>query len=251
MDFWSQPRLYWNSLIPAEQQMVVNAARFELSKVSSMPVRNNVIRQFNRIDNDFAKRVAIAIGVPPPKPDPKFYHHNSTKYTSVFRNPLPSVIGLNVAILTTVKAPNSLSQAKSLAASFKAIGANPIIIGEILQDGVDQAYISANAVLFDGIIACDGTKGLFDLKLTSTYFPSQVPGDMFRDGYAYGKPIAAIGNGKAALENSNIPTKGEEGVYVVGSSDSELKKLVDEFENGLKIFKFVDRFPIDDKKDYA
>ena len=247
MDFWTQPRLYWNSLVPAEKQMVVNAARFELSKVASQAVRENVIHQFNLIDNTFAKLVALAIGVTPPEPDPKFYHDKSTQYTSIFRNPLKSITGLNVAILASVKSPESLEQAKKLSDLIKDKGATPIIIGETLQDGVNQPYISANAVLFDGIIATHGTKKLFDLKGSSTYFPSQVPVNLFRDGYAYGKPIAAIGNGKMGLENAQVSTKGEEGVYVTGNSDSELEKLVGDFEAGLKVFKFVKRFPIDDE----
>lgn len=247
MDFWSQPRMYWNSLVPAEQQMLVNAARFELSKVTSVAVRENVIRQFNLIDNGLATRVAVALSIAAPKPDPKFYHNNSTAYISYFRNPLPSVEGLNVAILVTVNSAKSIEQAKYLSSAFKAIGANPIIIGEILKEGIDQAYVSANAVLFDGIIAAEGTKDLFALKGTSTYFPPHVPGNLIRDGYGYGKPIAAIGNGKVGLESTNIPTKGEKGVYVAGSSEPELKKLVKDFENGLKTFKFLNRFATDNE----
>lgn len=248
MDFWTQPRLYWNSLIPAERQMLVNAARFELSKVASLEVRKNVIFQFNRIDNTLARLVAAAIGVTPPQPDSMYYHKNSTKYISIFRDPLPSVTGLNVAILVSVKSTSSLDQAKKLSSSFKGLGAQPIIVGEILQDGVNQTYIAANAVLYDGIIATDGTKDLFGLNSSSTYFPSQIPGNLFRDGYAYGKPVAAIGDGVAGLDNANIPTTGEEGVYVAkGGSDSELSKLVSDFVVGLKRFKFVNRFPIDDE----
>ncbi|RPB28153.1 catalase-domain-containing protein [Terfezia boudieri ATCC MYA-4762] len=245
MDFWSQPRMYWNSLVPAEQQMLVNAARFELSKVTSVAVRENVIRQFNLIDNGLATRVAAALGIAAPKPDPKFYHNNSTAYISYFRNPLLSVEGLNVAILASVNSATSMEQAKYLYSAFEAIGAHPIIIGEIMKEGVDQAYVSANAVLFDGIIATDGTKDLFTLKGGSTYFPSQVPGNLFRDGYAYGKPIAAIGNGKAGLELANVATKGEKGVYIVGSTERELKQLVKDFESGLKTFKFLNRFAMD------
>jgi len=245
MDFWSQPRMYWNSLVPAEQQMLVNAARFELTKIESVAVRKNVIRQFNLIDNGLATRVAAALGIPAPKPDPKFYHNNSTAYISYFRNPLPSIEGLNVAILASVKSAKSMEQAKYLSSAFKAKGAHPIIIGEITKEGVDQAYVSANAVLFDGIIATDGTKDLFTLKGGSTYFPAHVPGNLLRDGYAYGKPIAAIGDGKAGLESANVATKGEKGVYVVGSSEQELKQLVKDFEGGLKTFKFLNRFPVD------
>ena len=244
MDFFSQPRLYWNSLLPVEQQFLVNAARFELSKVSSKEVRENTIRLFNLIDNSLARRVAIAIGVKTPAADSQYYHNNSTAYTSIFRNPLPNVVGLNVAILASVNSKKSLDQARHLSDMLKALKAHPVVVAEVLQDGVNQAYVSANAVLFDGIIATDGTKELFNLKGSSTFFPSQVPGNLIRDGFAYGKPVAVIGDAKEAFDHANI-AKNEPGVYVSGTGERDLKKLVTDFEKGLKTFKFLNRFPLD------
>ncbi len=60
--------------------MVVNALRFELAHVQLTSIRQNFILQLeiNKISNDLAKRVASAIGVDEPSPDPELYHGNVT-----------------------------------------------------------------------------------------------------------------------------------------------------------------------------
>ena len=59
LDYWSQPRLFFQSMSPTEQQLAINAAQFELAKVSSETVRKAVIAQFNRISNDLAKQTRV------------------------------------------------------------------------------------------------------------------------------------------------------------------------------------------------
>jgi catalase len=59
---WSQPRMFFNSLLPVEQQFVVNAMRFEASQVKSDVVKNNVLIQLNRVSHEIAVRVATALG---------------------------------------------------------------------------------------------------------------------------------------------------------------------------------------------
>lgn len=61
-DHWSQPRLFYNSLLPVEQQFLINAIRFETSHLQSAEVKKNVLLQLNRISNDIAVRVATALG---------------------------------------------------------------------------------------------------------------------------------------------------------------------------------------------
>jgi catalase len=61
-DHWSQPRLFYNSLIPAEQQFLINAIRFETSHLTSTVVKQNVLTQLNKISHDIASRVAVALG---------------------------------------------------------------------------------------------------------------------------------------------------------------------------------------------
>ncbi|KAL0563453.1 hypothetical protein V5O48_018613, partial [Marasmius crinis-equi] len=247
LDFWSQPRLFYNSILPAEQQMIVNALRFELSHVTSMDVRRNFIAQLNRVDNDLAKRVAEAVGVDAPQPDSQFYHNNVTSDVSNFNNTLRSVVGLNVAILTTTNSSSSLSQASSIAQGLASKGINGMVIAETLAQGVNTTYISSDAVLFDGVIITEGTDNLFDptSSSTSSFFPAQRPLSIVRDAYFYGKPVASIGQSSAFANAIGAPgdtLSQQPGVFVANATTDE---FMNSFEAGLKQFRFLDRFPAD------
>lgn len=242
LDYWTQPRLLFNSLLPAEQQQVVNAARFELSKITSVAVREASIAQLNRISNDLAKRVAMAIGVAAPEPDSKYYHDNTTSGVSVFSEPLPTIATLVVGILATKSSSSSLAQAEAIAAAFKEKGANPVIIAEVIQEGVGQTYSASDAVLFDGIIVVSGTEDLFAPSKASSLYPAQRPASIVRDAFLYGKPVSVIGTGSEALDVNSIEE--QDGVYVRDANVSA-QEIADEFEEGLKTFKFLGRFAMD------
>ncbi|KAI5802857.1 catalase-like domain-containing protein [Pyronema domesticum] len=239
MDFWSQPRLFLNSLSPAELQMVINAARFELSNVKSKNVQKRVIAQFNRISNELATRVAKALGLEAPAPETKYYHNNKTSDVSTFGNPLSSIATLNVGILASTSSAKSVAQAQEIAAALKAKGANPTVIAEHLADGVGATYSGADAVLFDGIIIADDTRKVFTSQ--SSLYPVGRPVQIVRDAFYYGKPVAAVGAGKAGFSQAAVDEK-VKGVYTADA----WANIEAEFETGLKQFKFLDRFPIDE-----
>ncbi|KUJ07645.1 catalase-domain-containing protein [Mollisia scopiformis] len=238
-DVWSQPRLFFNSLIPVEQQFLINAMRFEVSHIQSAIVKANVIIQLNRVSNDLAKRVAEVIGVAAPAPDPMFYNNNSTKFVTIFGNPLLTIATLNVGVLASIKSSDSLSQAASLAQSFQGAGVNVIVVGEILQAGVNQTYSAADATGFDGIIVASGAESLFTNGSSSTFFPADRPLQILTDGYRWGKPVGALGNASSVLKLAGATTT--PGVF----TGVDVGSFVTSFEGGLKTFKFIDRFPID------
>jgi catalase len=232
-DVWSQPRLFFNSLIPVEQQFLINAIRFEVSHIQSAILKSNVIIQLNRVSNDIAKRVAEVIGVAPPAPDPTFYNNNSTKFVTIFGNPLLTIATLNVGVLASVNAPGSLTQAAALATAFS-----------ILQAGINQTYSAADATGFDGIIVATGAETLFTNGTSSTFFPANRPLQILTDGYRWGKPVGALGSATKAIQIAGINTT--PGVFQSnGTGSGDVSSFVTAFEGGLKIFKFIDRFPID------
>jgi catalase len=236
-DFYTQPRLFFNSLPAAEQQMVINAARFELANIQSDQVRRNAITQFNLISNDLANRVGAAFGYPKLEPDSKYYHNNKTEGVSTFgRGPLPTVVGLKVGILATSTNGDSLASAKQISEALKAKGLNPIIIAEILADGVGSTYSNADGVLYDAVVAANNIECVF--TEVSSLFPANRPNEIYRDAFNYGKPIGAIGHCKAC---QSIAADNQPGVYYV----NDVGDLANKIEEGLKIFKFTDRFPLD------
>jgi len=243
LDHWSQPRLFWNSILPVEQQMIVDALRIELANVESVEVRINFIGQINLVDHDLAVRVAGTIGINAPAPDPTYYHDNTTTGLSIFNDTLSTIAGLNVGILVTSNSSDSISQARDLAHSLMEKGANGIVIAEKLRDGINTTYTASDAALFDGIIIMDRTQELFNPKATSHSFlyPPLRPLNIVRDAFYYGKAIYVIGEGSVALDQAGID-KNRPGVRAVDHVNSVFVKL---FESELKQFKFVGRYPID------
>ncbi|KAL5333621.1 catalase B [Aspergillus crustosus] len=247
-DVWSQPRLFYNSLTPAEQQFIVNAIRFENANLKSDVVRNNVIIQLNRISNDLARRVARAVGIDEPKPDPTYYHDNTTADVGAFGHRLQSLAGLKVGILASTTVKDSLSAASTIAADLASDNIDVLVVAERLTLGVNQTYSASDAIQFDAVIIAPGTESLFTKSSlttgSSTLYPAGRPLQILIDAFRFGKPVGALGSGETALENAGIETKGG-GVY---TADSVNEKFVDDVREGLTVFKFLERFALDDEE---
>ncbi len=66
LDFFSQAKLFYNSLAPYEQEHVKKAFSFELGKCKSDLVKANAIALLNHVDRSLAQEVADQIGAPLP-----------------------------------------------------------------------------------------------------------------------------------------------------------------------------------------
>ncbi|KAF2267373.1 catalase [Lojkania enalia] len=244
-DAWSQPRLFFNSLPPAQQQFVVNAMRFEMSMVQSPIVKDNVLIQLNRIRNDVAVRVGAALGLSAPEPDPTFYHDNTTVNVSP-QTQLLKLDGLKVGFLTSVK--TNISDAETLKSSLADLNVDLVVVAESLNDGVDQTYLGSDASNFDAVIASAGAIKLFSSadEANSTYGPSSTlypagrPREILENAYKWGKPVGSIGAKNSVLGAVKIK-QNSPGVYETEDSAT----LVGNLKDGLATFKFLDRFPVD------
>lgn len=252
-DVWSQPRLFWNSLVPAEKQFVVDAMRFESANVKSTVVRDNVIIQLNRISNDLAKRVAEAIGAEVPDPDPTFYHDNTTANIGAFGQRLLKLDGLKLGILASVSNASSIAQGAELQSQLKEVGVDVFVVGERLADGVNQTYSATDAINFDAVIVADGAEGLFSSNSftalptakasgATSLYPAGRPLEIFVDAFRFGKPVGALGQGVLALDDAQISAD-RDGVYVADAIDADFANHV---KDGLLTFKFLDRFALDE-----
>ncbi|RDL36326.1 putative catalase-3 [Venustampulla echinocandica] len=238
-DHWSQPRMVWNSLSPEEQQIAVNALRFETSHVVSVTVKQNFINQMNRIDHDLAVRVAqVLVDVTVPPPDTTYYNNNKTSYISIFHNSLPTIQGLNFGILASVYSNQSMSQAAMLSKQFADLGLFVSVVAENLAPGVNLTYSAADAIDFDGILVTPGSESIF-LNGTSPLYPLGRPLQIVQSAYVYGKPVGALGGASMVFQSVGIAER--PGVYFRNSTAT----LLSDFEAGLKTFKFLDRFPLD------
>jgi catalase len=258
-DVWSQPRLFFNSLLPAEQQLVVNAMRFETSQLTSEVVKNNVLIQLNRVSHDVAGRVAQALDMTAPPADDTYYHDNTTIGVSVAREKLLKIDGLKVGYLTTATASGEM--ASVLKSAFGAMNVRFAVVAERLGNGIDQTYSATFAGQFDAIIVDGKAEGLFApagslarsnttapgyghpmAKVLTTLYPAGRPLQILQDGYRWGKAVATIGSGDvfgaAGIE------MGSPGVYQRGNG-SDIDSIVKDIAEGLHVFRFLDRYPLD------
>lgn len=65
-DHFSQARLFWNSMSPAEKFDLVRTFSFHVGKVKSKSVRQQVVDMFTNVDQEMATQIAANIGVNPP-----------------------------------------------------------------------------------------------------------------------------------------------------------------------------------------
>lgn len=66
-DHFSQATLFFNSQSPEEQDHIINALSFELSKVKEVKIRERVLAILNQIEGKLAKKVGDNLGLTPPK----------------------------------------------------------------------------------------------------------------------------------------------------------------------------------------
>lgn len=256
-DVWSQPRLFFNSLLPVEQQFVVNAMRFETSQLDSEVVKNNVLIQLNRVSHDVAVRVASALGLTAPEEDPTYYHDNTTIGVSAAKDPLLKLDGLKIGYLTSKSVSASNDSVASIKSTFAQSNVKLVVVAETLGAGINQTYSATDASQFDALIIADGTDSLFSTSNNlansnstsgqnatsnpfSTLYPAGRPLQIVQDSYRWGKPVAAVGLGSKAFDAAGI-VAGTPGVY-----SGEATTLSDDLTAGLKQFKFLDRYPLDE-----
>ena len=66
-DHFSQAAMFYNSMSPIEKQHIIGAFSFEVGKVKSLDVRQQVVDMFGNVNTDMANQIADNVGVNRPK----------------------------------------------------------------------------------------------------------------------------------------------------------------------------------------
>ena len=61
-DHYTQARLFWNSQTPTEKQHIINAFRFELSRVQTPAVRERMVAGLMNVAHELAEPIAAGLG---------------------------------------------------------------------------------------------------------------------------------------------------------------------------------------------
>nr|MBP7322035.1 catalase [Deltaproteobacteria bacterium] len=204
-DFFSQATLFWNSLSMPEKKHLISAAHFELGKVEAKAVRERMVEQFNHVDHELAKQVAMGIGVKPPsesmapdisKNSPAVSMDNTVKNTVKSRRvAILAADGFNYDELMTVK--NALTEA---GASCKIVSMYHGLLkgtnGKEVE--VDKNHVSTASVLFDAVYVPGGKRSVETLK---------TQGDaihFLNEAFKHCKAVAALSEGVELFSESSI-----------------------------------------------
>ena len=242
-EHYAQGRLFWISQTPVEQDHIVHAFRFELSKVQTVAIRQRVVAMLCNVDETLAQRLADGLGLamPPAMPLasmlPMPSYPPSPELSLFFRPGKTGIHTLRVAIL--VGPGSDGAQVRNIYASLLADGAVPRLVGSHLGKvdtsggaplAVEISLETGPSVLFDAVVIPDGQGAVQQLGSDANAL------DFLRLQYRHCKPMLAVGAGKGLLDQAGVPTtlpdgKPDPAIFVVPSGD--VVKAVAAFKKAL------------------
>lgn len=231
-DHFSQAVLFWNSMSLPEKQHIIDAFSFELGMVKSLSVRQQTVDMFANVNLDLARKVAVNIGVNPPKTGGSNITKSSPALSQA--NTKHSPYTRRVAVIVT-NGFNGKDVAFVLNA-LKAYGIQPEIVSEKLgkitgNDGtalnVDHTMLTADSVLFDAVYIVRGSNDSAKFNKDAAHF--------IYEAFHHYKPIGATHEGKKWLETEDMG----ESPGVIMSDDMEW--FVKEFIKAIAIHRFWQR----------
>jgi catalase len=229
-DHYSQAILFWNSMTEVEKQHIIDAFSFEIGKVKSKDVQQQVVDMLGNIDTFLAEQVAVSVGAKKPA--------NSKAMEVTLTSPALSQ-------LNTVKLPNTrkvailadngfnTAEVTGLMELLKKSGITAEIISKNLgmikgDDGkeleVNHTLLTSSSVLYDALFVAGGQQSVDSLKQKkeAVYFVDEA--------FSHFKAVGAGKEASALLAAAGISLDGSPGVVVFENSNEvtgESQKFID------------------------
>jgi len=209
MDHYSQARLFYRSMTAPEQDHIVNAFAFELSKVETPAVRRRVLGHIRNVDADLLGRVEQAMGMEgeadsiPPALEP--IDMAPSPALSLLAKARPTLEGRKIGVF--VSDGFDLAVLEQLRTAAEAAGAALEVIGPHIGDvkssgkaavSPKHAIAGAPSVLFDSVVLAIPEDGIEALK-------KQAPAlNFIRDAFAHLKIIGCTASSMPLLHAAGI-----------------------------------------------
>lgn len=226
LDFYSQAKLFYNSLAPYEQRHVKNAFSFELGKCKSDMVKYNAVNLINHIDRQLAKEVAENIGTLLPEQNLEV---NTTKKSPALSmaNTISKPDTKSVAVLLNGK-PNE-AQLSDWIKTFVQNKVNYSIVDKRAYQlngmlKVTDTYDTADPTLFDAVLLIS-SQSIIDAPVL----------EFIETTYKHCKPLGLALDVHQSIEKSRIDINAS-GVYDLSVSNLQL------FIEGIAQGRFWDRY---------
>jgi catalase len=212
-DHYTQARLFWNSQTAVEKTHIVNAFRFELSRVQVAAVRQRMVAGLMNVAPELGEAIATGLGMRQmPEPLPKVLPEDITPEVttspalSLFARPGDGgVAGRRVALM--VADGVAADDLRQLAAQLLAAGIVPRFIGSRLGTieaatgeaiEVDATFETMPSVLFDAVVVPAGSDAGKRLAADGKAV------EFVRDQYRHCKPMLIQGEASELLTLAGI-----------------------------------------------
>jgi catalase len=213
-DHYTQATLFWNSQTPVEKTHIINAFKFELSRVQTPAVRERMVSGLMNVAPELAEAVAVGLGIRPmPVAMPKVLRTEVTPEVttspslSLFARPGDgSVRTRRVAILVADGVDGNAL--RTVAERLVAGGAVPRFVGPRLGSvssvtgdpiEIDVPMDAAPSALFDAVVLPDGPEAIEVLNANGRAL------EFVKDQYRHCKPILVMGAASQLLDKAGIP----------------------------------------------
>jgi catalase len=200
-DHFSQARLFWNSMSPPEKQHITDAFIFEVGKVNSKSVRQQVVDMLVNVDRGLAILVADDVGVDRPTGEQVNVTASSPALSQKNTTSVPYTLKVGVLIGNGFNG----AEVKETVKTLRKYGVTVDIVGEKIgtvrgTDGlnviVNETFLTMDPVLFDSLYVVGGTAGnQAKFNHNIQYF--------INESFKHYKPIGFASTGISYFELSN------------------------------------------------
>jgi catalase len=244
-EHYNQATLFWNSQSEPEKQHIINAFRFELSKVQVNAVRLRVVAQLRNVAEQLAQAVADGLGIvelPEPLPrvlkrTPKPEVDHSDSLSLLARPGSDGIQTRHIAILVADGVDSAAAAAihDSLAGSGAVPRFVGIKLGQVAGEGgtaldIEVSMEAAPSVVWDGLVIPGGDAAIAELSSSGHAL------EFLKDQYRHCKPVLLLGAAQGLLEKAGIPVELESGESDPGlliAADAQAAGVVKTFVDAL------------------
>jgi catalase len=211
-EHYGQARLFWKSQTPVEQKHIVEAFRFELTRVQTPAVRERIVAGLVNVDANLAKAVATQLGMPVPPALPRVNDTPVPDYPpspslSLFAR--PGRIGIRTRRIAIVVADGVEGAiVRQIYASLLKDGAQPRLVGQHLGEvkavgdkplDVEVTFEATPSVMYDAVVLPPGEAANAALAKNGRVL------EFLRDQYRHDKPFLVLGAGRQLVAAAGLP----------------------------------------------
>ncbi|RJS60830.1 catalase [Bacillus sp. PK3_68] len=232
-DHYSQAKLFWNSMTDIEKEHIIEAFHFEVGKVQSKEVRQQVVDVFANVDEELAAAIAAGIGAEVPAGRTASKVTLSSPALSQEKNKKKSAATRKVAVLAADGFDNLTVE--PLMQALKGAGVHPEIVSNHVgmvtsADGQQQeakhSFLTSDPVIFDAVYVAGGKASVEQIK------GNPKAAEFIKDAFKHFKTVGAAAEGGELLIIAGVQSGSDPGV-VIAHDPKELEAFSKSFITAL------------------